>query len=643
MEIDHKIILNTLLSQHEFVSSTTISEYTGIPERTVKYYVSQINSFFPNVLEINKKGVKIIDNRRTEVKTILTSENADNYYNFNDRKVFLLNRTLQHNNQISIKEVLDTFFITKNTLLNEISIINKELSKFNATFSVKDDYIYLKISPLKKRELLLHLMENELSKASFDLKIIQNYIQDIDVTSLQNFILSVIKEENIYVDDYTMANYMIHLSVLIHFNKNNSCSSVQNNDAYINLNLSERKSNIINKIYSHLKELYPSSSFNKQDIYNVSILLFNRAAPDEFDTMSEIEIESLLGERTIKILDEIKSSVFNTYSLDLNSDNFILRFGLHIKNLLDRCQNNSFISNNTFKDIKKEFPFIFAIAVHVTSIINKYVPNNLPETEISLIALYIGIISEEKKFNSKILHCILIAPNHYALRKAFIETIENNFNNNISIDLVTNNLIDDTVDKSKIDIIISSVQTDMVSSIPILFVNPIISHADIKHIQTYIDNISYLKAQNIIRNQILELFKEELFFTNTNFNSKNQTIDFMCDKMFEKNFVDSTFKQQIYEHEKICSSSYANIAITHPLADTSSKSCIALLIQKNSIVWDYSNVKIVLVFTLKDADKDLFSDIFNLIIKLINNPNIFKKLLDTTTFDEFIKLILENT
>lgn len=638
-----KIILNFLLYQPDIVSGKAISEYTGISERNVKYTIKNINSSYKDLILIFKKGYQLNPEKIDFTKSLLEAGDASPSLGFQERKNYILTELLTQDLPLQISSVLDEFFITKNTLLNELTQIKKELAEYQLTLSTREDQILLFGSMAGKRRLLLDILEEEMSENTVHLKKMQDYIENINFSSLKQKIAEIIQEQNYSIDNYSLNYYVIHIAVLLFYSDKQpvyqDTSSIT--DHFINDDTgSEMFGRLVNNIYLQLKESYPEYSFSYQDIENISTLMLTRLIPDSTWSLTPQELQGFLGAEVCELSEEISRSVYNTYAIDLRNEIYTLRFGMHLKNLLQRSRQHIAIDSSPFPEIKKEFPLVFAIAVHIANIINQRIPGKMPESEISFIALYIGVIIEQSKAIGKTLRCLLIAPDHDVIRKGLIKRLDDTFHEQIIVTEQVTRL--DSVEDSirDVDLIISTFPEVPSTSLPVVMVNPVLSSRDIRHIRNYLENSSRLKVQNTVRNEILHFLNEDIFFSGTTFSESTQVIDYVCEKMYQKGFVDESFREKIYEHERVFPSSYGNVAIAHPLDTSPTDSAIAVLIQEKPIHWGYNSVNIVFIFTLQSKENALFSDIFNLIIQLVNDPQHFSSLLEISDFHSFVKLIL---
>ena len=109
--------------------------------------------------------------------------------------------------------------------------------------------------------------------------------------------------------------------------------------------------------------------------------------------------------------------------------------------------------------------------------------------------------------------------------------------------------------------------------------------------------------------------------------------------MIEKQYVHSSFKEEIYEHENIAPSSYNNISIAHTFTNSSLPSVIAMSINPSPIIWGNNKVNIVFIFSLNKKDNKLFRDIFKFMTDIITNDEALSRILKATNYKELIEII----
>jgi lichenan operon transcriptional antiterminator len=636
-----KQITNFLINQSDWVSSTELSLRTAIAERKIKYAINRINLEYGNIIQSSKKGYLIKTKDIDQAKQIFEGE-KEAPGNYEERKKAILIKLLMGKQELNIDDLTHSLFISKNVLLNELSRIRKELKPYHITIQTRKDVITLTGESADKKKLILDYLNMELETSFFCVDNIQAFFEGIDLYALKDIILTALSEYGYYIDNYSLINYIINLALLVLFGKSR-INVIEDPElpktTHDSIPAPIRE--IVDNIYERTKEAYDGYTFSKKGFYEISIEILTRLVPNAIDSMKIDDADGILGDDIKVVMDQIFKSVYKTYAIDLRSEIFFTRFSYHIKNLIARMEQDIDVNMHMSSSIKRTYPMVFAIAVHIARLIRPEKNCSISEEEIALIALYVGTIIEEKKGLDEKLSCIIITPDYYVVRESIIKNFRDVLGKYIYIrDIISD--MNEITTLNDYDLVLSTIPLDITFSIPFLQINPIMSDEDIKNILSYVDVVKKIKEKKLIRNKISHFFHEDIFFTDTSFTTSHEVIEYVCDLMVSKHYADSNFKQKIYQHEEIGSSDYGVVAITHPLDNDCNYSAISVLIQKDPIKWGRNDVNIVFIFSLRDIDGDLFKDVFGLILDLITDKQHFDKLLEIKDFNQFVNMILEN-
>lgn len=144
----------------------------------------------------------------------------------------------------------------------------------------------------------------------------------------------------------------------------------------------------------------------------------------------------------------------------------------------------------------------------------------------------------------------------------------------------------------------------------------------------------------MLRNKLTYLFKEELFYYDRKFKDNLDAISTLADALEQGGYVDSSFKEKLFEREKLSSSAYANIAIPHPLELCARNTAIAVSIHPFPISWNENKVNIVFMLAVTKEDHLLFQDIFQFVTEVVSEPSNLSQILSASTYEEFINILL---
>ena len=633
-----RLIISFLTNQIDWTSAKAIASYLGISIRSVKYSISELNSKYPALIYSSSKGYKI--NKEISKSLLNANDNLSIPLNYEERKNYIIKTILIENQNPTISELSDTLCISPITLQNELAKMRTTLSKYHLNIHTKKDVISITGISKDKRKIIIDLINDEIKTSSFSIDRINELFENIDLKVIEKIVLSVLNKYEFFLDTYSLLNYCLHLALAIEIHKNISNSdltSMQEMEAINNLSTG-KINNIVREIYELLTKVY-NLGYSLYDIQQASILMMTRVVTMNIEGIKYEQIESILGKDVNDLLNKILVSVYDTYNINLYNENFLIRFAFHLKNLLLRLQYNVKITNIQFSSIKNDYPLIYAISVFIAKIITQKCGYILSEDEISYICLHIGVLMDEKKAIDGKVKCIIVCPNYYQLGKKIFSKLSEVFHDDLLISNVVTFLSDDA-ELENVELILSTENINPNIAISHYILSPFVSQNDIQNIFKIVTDIKKQKIQDIIKHNLQYFFHKELFFTNNNFKTDKDAIEKMCNTMEKEGYVDSKYKEQIYEHELISPSSYGNIAIPHPLNNKARSSVIAVALCPSPISWSFNKVNLVFMLSLKEEDKDYFTDIFELIDTILKDENKFNKVIRAKNYDEFINYLI---
>lgn len=632
-------LLNFLVNQGTWVTNTTLANHLDLSSRSISTYIAEINRKYDKLIISSNKGYRI-QQKEKAIDIIQAAPLMRMPGNYEERKKYILEKILLSQQCPTIDSLSDRLCISPLTLQNELSRLRTELSELGLHLKIKNNKLSIIGLDRDKRRLILDLINNELENSSFSLEEIQEFFSNVDLKNIKKIVLNVLKENEYFLDDYSLLNYILHIAIFIELNKDAN-TEVKEHIAH-KLNFRDIASphvyRIIEEIYSELKNVY-GGNYTLEDFCEVSLSMMTSAVSNHITKLHIDQLDELVGPEIEELLYEIVRSVRSTYSIDLKEDSFMIRFAFHLKNVLERVEHNINIRNSQFRKIKNDFPLIYVIAVYISNIINKKTNHTLSEDEIAYIALHIGVLMEEKKAYSEKLTCVVLAPDYYTVNRTLFRRINSIFSESL---IIQNFLasIDDLSESDDYDLLLSTIEINPKLKTPHILIDPFLSETSINNVFQKIDEVKQLKIKRKMSDQFKYFFRSDLFFYDYPFKTNVDAIETMCDLMMEKNYVDKNYKNEIYEHEEVAPSSYGNIAIPHPLSNDAISSVIAISINPTPIQWGSNKVNIVFMLSLQEENREHFKDIFDFITHFISDKEFFSKIMNAKTYEEFIDILV---
>ena len=613
-----------LLNQTKtWTTCADLAQKLNITPRKVRYMISKINAK-NNIIISSGKGYFL---KKDDVVAPSSTYNSSVVpANVHERRKYIFEQLIIFNKTLNIDEISGHLCISPITFKNELTALRKELDHYGLYFRTKNNNISVIGNDGDRQKFAMALIRNEMEHSNFSLANIQQFFRAVELSKIRQAVVDVFVKHEYFIDEYSLLNYVLHLAVCIEHGNSHGAHSggVQfADDALIS---------IIEEIAENLQAHY-GSGFSAGDIMEASILMSTRAVSQKSFTLDFNSIEQVVGNKIKNLIIEIIDSVNETYHINLNNDKFMVRFAIHIRNLLFRVKRNKSLNNSQFINIKTEYPFLHVIAVYISYIIMKRERCRLSEDEIAYIALHVGVMLEEQTVHQEKLTCIIIASDYNTIVKNIYKKIIQTFSDSLFVQGVFTNYDQVEGCLDNIDLIISNYSINNIA-LPNIVVKPFLSEADISDIFNKIENLKQLKRKNNILSHIEEFLQEDLCFFNYDFKTSEDAIETICNYMLEKKYVHRNFKKEIYANERISPSSYGNIAIAHTLTNNDLFSHIAMSINPSPIIWGDNKVNIVFLISLNKKDRELFRDIFKILTDIVQNNQAFTNIMKANSYEE---------
>lgn len=378
--------------QDNIVSASQLSVLLNITDRTIRSDIQAINE----ILEKNgakiklkrKAGYYIEINDQEKYNTFLCSIKQTRTSNLEldssqDRIKYLLNLLLYSDEYMSLDDLADNIYVSKNTLQNYIKTLKAIFSKYNLEYISKTN-VGVKIigNEDDKRKCLV---ENVLSYN------FQNYVtgftkdeytlfEGIDLDLLKQIISNKLKNAHIKTNDFNFKNLIIHFALMI--------SRIQF-DCYINTNntikIDDNYTDFIDDIANEIEYTFNITISEGEKKYIYSHLVANTQLNDLVDNDNKIK----------ELVEELLNNIYFDYNFDLRNDEILSHdLFLHFKSILNTKSFALNKRNPLLNTIKTNFPLAFDITLTCTAEIFNKPPYILTEDEVGYVSLHIGAAIE---------------------------------------------------------------------------------------------------------------------------------------------------------------------------------------------------------------------------------------------------------
>ena len=629
-------LLSYLQTQDDWTTALQLSLKLNVSLRSIKNYISDIKKVNTNLIISSRNGYKA---NKPEVQIFLKATNSLIPQTPEERIDYIiikLVKTIEKN--IDIYELSQEIYISEATLKVDLHKVKKKFYQFDLTLIIVGSNISLEGLEKNKRKIMNSILYEKLNENPLDIDTIQNAFVDYDIEQIETIIVNVFKKYHYFINGYSLMNLVLHVTITIDRVKNNYIYDyIEENSKLL---LKQHEYEIAQDIVRKLEVAY-DITYNENEIYELSLLIISNATNLDYKDVTKINLEQIIGKECMNIVNDLVKDINNQYYIDFNEPEFLVRFALHIKNLLIRIKSNHFSKNPLTDSIKSSCPLIYDCAVNISYKIKTYTNCEINEDEIAYIALHIGAnLVNQKNLHTKIT-CAILFPQHYDLDVKLAESISSAFGDSLLVkNIVTK---EKELQNVQVDFIISTIKFINVTTLPFIIINTFLTERDRKLISNKIEEVNKSKQKLQFSENLHSIFNESLFLRNRDFENETKAIEFMCDEMQQKGYIKSDFKQEVFEREAMSSTSFNGIAIPHSMHMNAIKTGMFVIVNKQAIQWGKQKVNIIFLLTINKSERKVFNDMFDALTTILSDEANLNKLINCNSFEEFILILVQCT
>ncbi|WP_440896629.1 BglG family transcription antiterminator [Amphibacillus sp. Q70] len=632
MKRNEEKVAQLLVSQpNDWITAKEISDELGFSIRSVKTYIKEINTIHDNAIFSSRKGYKANLSTLSAISDTSKRTIAETQ---DERIALLLKKLIDATRPLDIYEISDFFFISETTARADLNTAKQLVKKRALTIHSHRNQIYLEGSERNKRMLLNDLFNSEVATALFSFDTMRSFYGEEKAEAIREIVINTFFEHTYFTNDYLLNNIVLHIAIALERITLNLHLDTKVKPMIVD----DTSFHIAKEISKKIEEKY-QVEYIENEVNDLAILIGSSTNAVNYMHIDLDKIEEIVGQDTMTLIEEIIEEVRGNYYINLNDSNFKVRFALHIKNLILRLKHGTKIKNPMTKTIKRECPLIYDCAVSVSSIIEDKIGIQLSDDEIAYLSFHLGYVLESyNDVNRKINYCLL-SPVYYNMNKEIISKLSTYFGEDLSIQ----NVLTDEKDLRMIncDLIISTIQLNVISETPCVFINPFIGEKDKKNIGNIINEIQKQRETNSFKDNLKSVISKRIFTIDNQVASKEQAIQTACDLMFQNGYCDENYINEVIKRERLSSTAFGKIAIPHSMKMNGLNTGMSIIINPEGIKWDDQKIYIVLLLCIQKNDKRIYHEIFDKLSDVLTVDSIVQKLISVKDYDSFIETLFK--
>ena len=671
-------IINLIMNSNDEIAIKDISDLYGITERSIRYDIDELNTFFHkkndrNIIEISNNKLKILYTER-EIKEIIRNIDIKEYFlSENERVDILAYEIFLVKNEFILQYFTEKYNLSKTTIRYSLKELNKIIDEYGLMIEMNNNRGYKIIgSEINIRKYIINILRRYLKNIKnkniqYDYygKIVGHFLSEEKMEFFKSVINRILEKTEKTVSDEAFETLQLFLVISqIRNEKNYKIEEDTENKIFLSGTLE------FNKIEEILKTV---ENMEERDIYYyVDFFLGSYSYNWDYSYfLNWILIESLIDQFIRLLSQELK--------IDLTED-MILRKELlnHIKPAIYRMKNKFRLTESILKEVKELYMELFIKTKSSLKTISDFINIPFDEDEAAFITVMVqravmrySPLAVSKKEPDILIVCGL----GYSSSRFLYENINNRFQVNI-IDIIPFNQLENYDYLKKADIIISTLDFSL-DGIDVITVNPIMSEKDVLKLKNYglsekktkirlselLKFIKSISDEEKLKEQLMTSFGENIYDDteqavnreksfenllskesirlNINVNNLNELIEFTGQTMISAGLVKEDYteelKNQIMQYGKYILIGEKTILPHGQLLKNVKKTGFSLITLKKGIDFLGSEVKIVICLASRNKDEHLQA-----VLELngyMKKPDFESELLSKKTAEEMINYL----
>lgn len=630
-------ILRYLDERSEWKTSSMLSAHFGISVRKVKYIIAQWNQEYPLIIS-SKKGYKTNAEWKHKIEEIMKTSIIDEEGKLDakSRRQYLLKQLTLNEKGCNLFDISDELFFNPTSLRQEILSLKPLIERYHLSLTVKHNVYSIQGSEKNKRKVISMLLADEAKKGFVLENVMHEMFTEKEICDAKEILRKHLKQYAYSYNEYAFMNLLIHLLIVIDRNRNGfNLKHIPLQETPISYHCE-----VIAKDIFHNVQAYFGVGFSNQEIQDFSMLIESQTQKLQNVKIKEKDLQTILGDEVYSLVQEIIKKVNEVYYLDLSEDTFLIKFALHIKNLLLRIQLDRSSNNPYVEYIKSACPFIYEVSVYIANLIYEYCGYLINDNEIAFLALHVSCIFDKNLTRGNMIKAVLVCPSYHDVEKSIVNRLKTSCANQLEFHEIVNNEIELKEHIDECELILSTISLASHYRQEVVFFSPLLNVKEIQNVKYAVQRLLHEREIEKMKTTFLSLFSSSLFFNHHKMAKRDDVIAQMCQILVSEGYVDSSYVDKVKQREHMSPTIYGKVAVPHALKPCAMKSAICVAINDKGIQWEDKVINVILLIAIHPQEQLLFNEAFHKITEILCDDENISRIMHCRTFDEFMNALL---
>ncbi|MFC0270754.1 BglG family transcription antiterminator [Metabacillus herbersteinensis] len=623
-------ILLTQSDQHLLVQD--IAERVDCSEKTIRNDFKAIEEYIKehsNADLIRKPGLGVyLDIEELDKTTLFNQLHLANnpvIHESKERVLQIAYQLLMSVKPVTVQDFALQYFVNKAVIKKDLDKIEEWLKVLNLTLVSKQRVGLTIIGTEKNKRTAFSRLYQLTDNLTADNQFIKEQFSSHEVEAVKIGMKELQNQHSLYFTDETFESLIIHILLMIKRMKLKQPISISEKERYL---LQGKKE--YGWTSEFLKKLEPvfALHFPEEEITYLALhilggnIRYQQRNERDNDFYENSPLLSMLVHLLVNRMTEL-------HMIEFTKDQTLLSgLKIHLYTTLNRLNYGLTVSNPMLNDIKKMYPYMFDMVIHVLEEINQTFALSIPEEEAAYVTLHFQASIERLRSNrEKVKNAVIVCHMGIGMSQLLKTKIERKLSSIHITGCIAKADLKDYLSKYDVDLVISTIDLPELK-IPYLVISPLLDATEEKKLNHFIKQVEEPVHHELKESVLLKYTTPFLVFLQQDTEHRYELIEMLANSLYEKGYVEKEYAHSAINREIMSSTTIgAGIAIPHGTPKLIKQSAIAIATLKKPIKWGSEKVTLVFMLAIKNDEHVETRQLFGELSFISEHPAFIQSLI----------------
>jgi lichenan operon transcriptional antiterminator len=617
-------LLDYLSTADRWVEAGELADRLGVTTRSVRNYVTAVRERSTVSIASSPDGYRIDAGSYARHRGSRTP--GDPQGTPRDRLHALVRRLGDAPDGLDVHALAEELHVSESTVEADLRKVRALVEDAGMALRRTGPVALLEGSERDFRRLLSRMFRDESAQGFLPLETVQREFASDSLRAFKTDLIEELTERGFFVNEYGVDNVLLHVAIAVDRLARSPRRAGAEEDPDASADgagdaggsvlddpaadpAAEPTALAIREVLARLLATHFDVPVPAGDVAYLALLVRTRVVTPGNEQSLATVMRDHVVESDLDVVRAIVRRVKQEYLVDLEDEDFTVRFSLHLGNLVARAADRSFSRNPLARSIKTSYPMTYEIAVFIASEVQRRRGIAINDDEIAYIALHVGSHRERVARRDDRVACALVCPNYYDLHQIMRRRIEQALGADISVDAVITRT-DADADALGVDLVI-----DATGSRP-----PADDVVVVQPLPTPDDIVRRHARRSAMKHDLLRFLDESLFFRDLHAPDEEAMIRLLGGRMVEQGIIEPEYIEGAIERERLSSTAFTDtLAVPHSLTMTAHRTAIAIVVNEEAMQWGGNRVHVVALVAFSASGRSSFQHVFDQFVEVFSD------------------------